>query len=331
MNNSKILCFNWNTDYVPLCEDYLNNKTTDLITKPRGRLSKRTECYNPLFFDEIEKEIIRFTPKVLVFLTEWDLTNGTWFHSDFIPNKLKNLTKRSSSKNYRLLTRDKHSSISHADDVSTVLRMSIYIISDDVSIKTVELNKGFLLNDNTLECESAPDRSITPFYETATILALYIQSPMGKIAFIGVQYLEKTPDQGRLCIKQLEDKFVNNKGINHVFILGDFSNQPGFYNGTSYEYIKIADQFIDEYRQGSRPSGYVDFKEEDKVANNEIDHNPTYINGEIIGYHDRILNKTTTPSTNQIKCIEYKLIKGHPINTTDHFGILGVYEVPNLK
>lgn len=57
-DNKHILCFNWNASQIPLCESYLDNKTENLINKRRGTFTKTTPCYNPIFFDEIEKEII---------------------------------------------------------------------------------------------------------------------------------------------------------------------------------------------------------------------------------------------------------------------------------
>lgn len=333
-NNKKILCFNWNTSQIPLCEKYIDNKTENLITKSRGTFSKTTPCYNPLFFDEIENQIIRFISslQILVFLTEGDLESGTWFHSDFLPDKLENLNIESSpgSQNvlkFRLLSRDKY-----FGKTKIGMRMSIYVLYNDKETKAIELSKGYLFNDNSLNCNSTNKIDVNfQYVENAKILTLYVQSSMGKIAFVGIQYMENTPDQGRVCIKQLENKFINNKGLNHVFILGDFSNNPGIPKDKSYEFIKISDQFVDDYREESRPAGYVDYRDK----NSDIDYLPSYIddNKGTIGYHDRILNKSITGSSNQIKCIEYKLIKGFPINKTipHHFGILGIYEVPIPK
>ena len=337
--NNTILCFNWNTNQIPLCENYLDNKTENLISRSRGTFSKTTPCYNPLFFDEIEKEIIKFSSslQILVFFTEGDLENGTWFHSDFLPNKLANLNIQSppgqnqNTPKFRLLSRDKYFGQSYGK-INSVMRMSIYVPFGNKDTITIELSKGYLFNDNKLHCNFFSDIDDDLEYdEDARILTLYIQSSMGKIAFVGLQYMESTPDQGRVCIKQLDNKFINNKGVNHVFILGDFSNNPGISNGESYEFIKISDQFVDEYREESRPAGYSDFRNE----SSEIDHNPSYVDDDegIIGYHDRIVNKSITLPTNQIKCIVYKLIKGSPINKTvpHHFGVLGVYEIPRLK
>lgn len=212
------------------------------------------------------------------------------------------------------------------------MRMSIYVPFNDKDIKAIELSKGYLFNDNNLNCNSTNKIDVNfQYVENAKILTLYVQSSIGKIAFVGIQYMENTPDQNRVCIKQLENKFIINKGLNHVFILGDFSNNPGIPHDKSYEFIKISDQFVDEYREESRPTGYVDYRDK----NSEIDYLPSYVDETkgTIGYHDRILNKSITLPTNQIKCIEYKLIKGFPINKTipHHFGILGIYDVPTQK
>lgn len=31
--SGNLICFSWNADNIPLCEDYLNNGTTDIIQK----------------------------------------------------------------------------------------------------------------------------------------------------------------------------------------------------------------------------------------------------------------------------------------------------------
>src|SRR5436190_3838928 len=104
------------------------------------------------------------------------------------------------------------------------MRMSIYIALHDNDTKSVELNKGYIFNDNNLDCNINNTYKGQTYVESAKILALYTQSSLGTIAFIGIQYNENTPNEGRICLKKLEEKFINNKNIDHVFIMGDFAN-----------------------------------------------------------------------------------------------------------
>lgn len=374
-----ILCFSWNTDQIPLCEAYLDNKTQNLITKSRGIFSKRSSCYNPLFFDEIEKEITKYSPRIqiLVFLTEGDLESGTWFHSDFLPDKfgvglkfplLPGRTGEQPTLRFSLLARDKFSGQPY-NNLKTVMRMSIYVPLTDKGTKVIELNKGLLFNDNNLNCNinSKIDANLQ-YVENAKILTLYVQSSMGKIAFVGVQYAEKTPDQGRMCIKQLEEKFINNKNLDHVFIMGDFANDykeklistDAFtalennikankniesknvqLNNLRQEYRK-REFHLNEYRKNSLPETYDSANYRRDSSNESLDkqnenlktyYQSTYEkieNGLFeVGYHDRILHKNS--NNNQIVCTDYKVIKGFPIHKDPnnyHFGILGIYKIP---
>jgi hypothetical protein len=66
--------------------------------------------------------------------------------------------------------------------------------------------------------------------------------------------------------------------------LGDFSNDPGYSYGDSYEYIKLSGEFLEDYREESIFSGYSDYR--DKNSSNELDNSPTYEEEELVGYHD---------------------------------------------
>jgi len=357
-----MLCFSWNTEQIPLCEGYLNNKTTDLITKSRGTFSYTTPCYNPLFFDEIENEIIKYLPriKILVFFTEGDLESGTWFHSDFLPNKFaKGLkyplqpgqTGEGPQLRFGLLSRDKFSGQSY-NNKKTVMRMSIYIAFNDNDTKVVELNKGYVFNDNTLDCNI--NYQSQNYVESAKILALYTQSSLGTIAFIGVQYRENTLNEGRMCIKQLEEKFINNKNIDYVFIMGDFANdikaglssfdpatgnpyptminpvtknyyRPFNIEGKITELLKFERDSIPEHYQSGKtnkndvnPNDLQDigftFTQSKRI---ETEEGRSRLNSKAlldikIGYHDRILYRTLNNNKQQIICTEYKIIKNLP-------------------
>jgi len=363
-SNDYILCFSWNTDQIPLCESFLDNKSTNFIGRPRGIFSKNTPCYNPLFFDDIERELLGFAPpiKMVVFFTEGDLESGTWFHSDFLPNKMKDISGRNISGkrrvlqipySYKLLTRDKYSGQT-LNNVSTVMRMSIYVWDQDNSSKAIELTKGLLFNDNKMDCNI--NLTSSNYVEQAKILALYTETNMGRIAFIGLQYAENTPSNGRICIKQLEDKFIKNKNIDYVIIMGDFSNDYGkkltpviplaqakaFSRGqvdievpVSTDKDQLLQEYLNEFRKTSLPDEYREEDRDSNIQNNRInkkyvnenyDFSPTYDNGNNIGYHDRILYKSLTEK--QIIGDVYKVIRGNPIHKYgDHFGILGVYNL----
>lgn len=358
--SNHILCFSWNTDQIPLCEAYLENNTINLITKSRGTFSKTTPCYNALFFDNIQSEIINHSPNIVVFFTENDLESGTWFHSDLLPNKMKNLK-------YKLLSRDKYSSIDKysglQNNKQTDIRMSIFIKDNDNITKNIELSKGMLFNDNKMECSTSNNN----YVENAKIMTLYTQNSIGKIAFVGIQYAENTPSDGRICVKQLEDKFINNKGVDYVFIMGDFSNT---YDKTVDFITKPYDKYLETqkniemlgetYTKGPLFSDLYDFKQEDKInynnlvnfklnsvpenydtgdrEDNLLDYGNrhtlykyTYLSDSMLGYHDRIFYRTFNIYDKHIKCLKYKQLWGEPMQkkslNSKHIGILGVYQI----
>jgi len=246
MNSNTILCFCWNDSQIPLCESYLDNKTQNLITRSRGIFSKTTPCYNPLFFDQIEKEIVDYSVpiEIIVFSTEGELESGTWFHSDFLPSKMNNLSNGSK---YKLLTRDKYAGQPFGN-VNTMMRMSIFVRESDKTTQVVELSKG-----NTLDCKknnkynkihysyNSPDpyEFVESYTDNVKVFALYVKSSMGNIAFITVQYVEDTPSEAKsICFKTLEDKFIVNKNLSCVFIMGDFANN--YSDVTKYEILTKA-------------------------------------------------------------------------------------------
>jgi len=323
--NRLILCFSWNTEQTPLCEAYLNNKTTNLISAARGTFNKTTPCYNPLFFDDIQKTIIDATPDIVVYFTEGDLEDGTWFHSDFLPTAMTNMKDSGIGHiNYKLLIRDKYFG-QPKNNINTVMRMSVFVSDNDDKTLSLELSKGMLFNDNKLTCSNET--------ENVKAMALYLETVVGIIAFIGLQYAEDTSNDNRVCLtQQLEDKFVDGKGLNHVFIMGDFANNVGDTVGKSLQDYK-------NIRKNTLPPQYKECNISSEYRNAEPTYNNrdeivTYLNANNAGFHDRILHKTIGTNTNPIQCHYYEKIKGVPRSrlsptgfTGDHFGILGLYEL----
>lgn len=335
-----IMCFSWNTDSIPLCEGYLNNKTERRIDKARGTFSKTTACYNPLFFDSIEYSIVLDNIDIVIFLTENDLDSGTWFHSDFLPTKMKNIGGRL---NYKLIARDKYTT-------DSTIRMSIFIKSNDKITKVIELNKILLYNDNTLDCKI--NHSLNgniDYVEKTKALALYLQTDVGKIAIVGLQVDEgtKSQDSMRPCIENIERKFFDGKKLDHVFIMGDFVNDiPKNYVYSLPEIETLNKNFTTSTRKLSyvkdplynESDGKPQFPTYSSGYGGLDDNIKNYINkpelllplykDSTMGYHDRIFHRSF--NTPQLLCTTYKPIYGFPILSTkqnNHLGILGIYKI----
>lgn len=236
-----VLCFNWNTDKIPLCEKYFTNEKgqvrTDKINKPWYKLKRGESCYNPLFFNIIKEKIIQHNPKIVVISTEDDLESGTYFHSHFLIQnmhygiKYDKINRNPNPKtnpegniSYRLLIRDKYDG----------LRTSIYVKDTDNTSKVAQLNKGLIFNNNVYDC--AKNNGQTP-----RALALYVSTNFGKFAFINVQVpheydrdsnvddandniITSSTYNRDICLQSLEDEFIKGKNVDYVFLMGDFSN-----------------------------------------------------------------------------------------------------------
>lgn len=354
---NRILCFSLNTDQTPLCETYLNYKTTDKITKSRGYFSKNSACFNPLFFDDIAKQIIKYNPEIAVFFTENDLVSGSWFHSDFLIEQMKQIVDTKGA-GYKLLSRDKYSGpdIYNGTREETAIRMSIFIKESDDTTKNVEMKKTFFSNDdNKMYCNAKHEKQKKSYEENVRALALYTQNKIGKIAFIGIQYNENSVNDNRICLEEIENKFLKDKKVDHVFIMGDYANnyEEEVYNVAyppsndkidekrAMEFL-VSGPNLNDFRKKSIPKNYNNgnYGKKEELPSNSFanyyekhendyrtNYDSTYKKGNLVGYHDRILNKDLG---DKIQCLEYQVIKGFPIHTQPnsyHYGVLGVYQV----
>lgn len=283
---AKILCFCWNTDNIPLCEEYLDGKSEKIVYP--------NKCFNPLFFDAIHIHILKYQPEIIVISTENEPTSGSFFHSTFLRNMMPKL-------GYKLITTDSYES---PEDQSNELSMSIYGLASDNSISAVELNKGFIFNDNKFVCDKV-------YNSQPKALVLYLKTFYGTFAFVAVQMSHNYKQQG-LCIKSLEDKFLLNKNLNYAFLMGDFAND-----------IPIDRSDLDTFRKETSYGN--EGQAGQSLAPN---YSKIYENHTVIGYHDRIYHETLNGYP--IDCLEYLSIIGNSDkNLSYHMGTMGIYNFPS--
>ena len=315
-----ILCFNWNSNKLPLCGAYVFDDNHNPLEK------KSDNCYNPLFFQSIYENILMHDPMICVFVTEGDPENKTYFHSTFLPENMHY---------YKLIANDKFS-----NDEST-LRMSIYIKYDDTITKVIELNDGWLFSDNHYQCELKYDPRSTK------ALALYLDTIYGIFAFVGIQVPDKSSN-GEVCVEMADRKFVRNKDVDYVFLMGDFSND---YLLSQKEYNNFA--LVDKIHTDSIPPTYCEGSISPQLYPNynirrpELDRMSPQLYPKVTGsykeandgrynisWHDRIFYKTINKDNdNIISCISYQTVNNYPMLSSpqsQHMGILGVFEmIPN--
>ena len=325
-----ILCFSWNTDGVSLCDRYyLNDDATRIegLVSRRERFKKNINCYNPLFFDTVGETIINATANIVVFSSEGDLASGTYFHSDFLPLAMKNLPRP-----FKLLTRDKYSA------ERGTIRLSIYVLANDQQTKVIELNKGFIFNDNTFKCLGPRERL------EGIALALYIETYFGTFSFITVQ-LPDNINANVNCFEAIETKFVRGKNTDYVFLLGDFAETYS----NDFQTIKtkrntspLVNLFntlgYTESNHINEPN-YVTARKPltNKFLDNESNliynsrSNPDQVTS--LGYHNRIFFKKVNPLDRHyeaLSAVVYTTVYSPPMLKdlySKHLGIMGVYEL----
>ena len=312
---SKILCFCWNADQQTLCEKYYE-KDLSKVEKSFFRFTKRQDCYNPFFFEHIKSEIVEQNPNIVTIVTEEEPDEETYFHSDFLPEEMGKLQ-------YKLLIRDKTLTYYNA------LRISIYIKTNENNIRNIDLlpESTSGRNKNVFRC--------IPNEPSPEALCLYVEANSKKIAFIAITILpdyygwhNDTP----ICFDKIEEKFIENKGLNYAFMLGDFSE-------TSASDHEVKDTIPKNYKQcdiKSRPNfGYTKpIKSDSNVWTSVLDDNNkfnTYYNQQDVSklrYHDRIFHRVINGE--ELGCINYETIYGPPmLKDYTHLGALGVYIIPS--
>jgi hypothetical protein len=339
--NKKILCFTWNTDKTPLCnEDYLG----PMDEHERKKFLSTDKCFNPLFFRNIEEQIISHNPFIVAISCEGDLEKGTFFHYEFLPKKMKNL-------NYFLLENDKVNNIGDAGQNES-MRLSIYLRNDIMDVGLVHINKSLLSYNETAECNKSHflrhDKKQKSMISKTKAIAKYVMTNAGVIAFTSIQIPDGTsPENANTCIKKIKNDLLKSGKISYVFLMGDFS-YPNTYDDNN-EFIYDADfnedplavkynfkyNSLSYYEEGSYIIPNYKLKSigisqrqnyninEDKYEN-DINGN----NGKIT-WHDRIYYKTNDLTSYTIKCNDYLTVMGFPMlhGNSHHLGVLGVYEL----
>lgn len=209
----KILCFAWNTDRIPLCDQYYGKTKTELLNKHRrGRWWASNECYNPLFFEDIKNKILEELPNMVVISTQGDLEKGTFFHHEFLPSEMSNL-------GYELLTKDKVPN----------MRLSIYI---NVHYNLLDLRDNFTCYKKG---------------EDAKTIVKYVETDVGVVGLISVEipHTYNIVDQGT-CMKAIVSQLVTPE-CSYVIVMGDFSiHEPPAFNAEALKRYYPESRIIDK-------------------------------------------------------------------------------------
>jgi len=339
--SKKILCFTWNTDKIPLCD----NLYKDMNEHERNRFFSSDKCYSPLFFESIKDEIIKNNPFIIAITNEGDLEKGTFFHYEFLPKEMNKL-------NYVLLENDKVNNIDKNDS----MRLSIYLRNDIDNVDLTHINKSLFGYNETTKCSKTK------------AIAKYVQTPSGIIAFTSIQIPhDMLPNNVNSCLAKIKKDLLKSGKISYVFLMGDFAynakidknqyinekNQTIDYRNYN-EYIQIPNKYykeyiydvldynikyknLEEYNEGVLNKTLLPNYKFESIQNNENYKNYNVIdnirnNDENMTWHNRIYFKTNHLTTYDINCLTYKIIMGFPMlyKKGHHLGTLGVYELEKI-
>lgn len=327
----KILCFSWNTDKTPLCDEYHG-----MNKGKRTRFFQDTSCYSPEFFKQIydtkniNSKVQEEQPEIVVINTEGDVENGTFFHYEFLKTHMHK---------YTLLDNEKITGIGDKE----ALRMSIYVRNDVAEqMNIINLNKGLFRNNNVSSCSAKINKQVgnkAPFVfeNKSKALVKFVETKYGIIAFMGLQFPHDFDSERKNeCLSKFTDDLLNNKQISYIFIMGDFAtNSPdNDINDTTLTIPKILSNYKEGMINTLRPNYKLAKIGVSQRQNYIIDDAENY--QDVIGWHDRIFHKTVGDMiTNELKCIYYDNVFGYPMlddsTNSQHLGIMGVYELKQIQ
>ena len=298
IKNPKVLCFSWNTDRIPLCDQPYD----DMDIHERRKWFSTKTCYNPTFFNQIRDEIVKHDPDIVTIVNEGDLPEGTFFHYQFL---------RSQMPNYYLLDNSKASNIGQNLDS---MRMSIYV-RKDLDLSLVHLNRGYFSSQEEFSCKN---RSV------AKAMVKYVETGIGVMAFTAIQMPhEYNKVEVNQCLANIQQKLLSSKKISYIFLLGDFNLQ----NMPNYQDWKLKLPSLADYQNGK----YIHPNYQLKPISNK-DRGYFRMNSALYKnyktWHDNIYYKTQDMAMRDIHCVDYKTIMGFPMlqDPSEHLGVIGIYE-----
>lgn len=325
----KILCFSWNTDKTPLCDQYHARPLRQSFI-PRDPRNVRkgffqdTLCYSPTFFTQVYDKIKEESPDIVVIHTEGDLEKGTFFHHQFLKDHMKH---------YYLLDNDKVTGIGTINDPEA-LRMSIYV-RNDTNVTLDNINATLFYKNNKTNCSF----TINGTKVTSKAIVKFVSTPYGVIAFMGLQFPhEYTEKERNECFNIMTNKLLASNKISYIFIMGDFSSKEAF--------IKVNGEIIN---QDVKQFGYNELEllpnyklkpimesQRNNTYFNKNKYNPKFIqdNYSEVEWHDRIFYNTRGPTTYEIKCTYYDNVFGFPMlnsyKNSHHLGVMGVFKLDKV-
>jgi hypothetical protein len=100
----KVLCFVWNAAGLRICETettHIQKKARDknffsLLLEGKSISEEGNSCVEPQFFDAIEQAIYIKKPDIVVFVTEDEALDQTYFHERFLPENMDKLRSEES-------------------------------------------------------------------------------------------------------------------------------------------------------------------------------------------------------------------------------------------
>lgn len=340
----RLLAFTWNANRLSICEtDYedVRKRNREKFFNVRGK----KPCFPPVFFETVESKIKNRRdkrPEIVAFSTQDEAESQTYFHSEFLPKKMKNL-------GYEQYYRKKLENVGHYNfeqdeklRTKTSLRLSVYIVNN--RYREVKSNKNEV--QRNFRNESLYDRK---YFSGA--LGCYVKIDDKIICICGGHYPTEYIKEGRRNPNNLEQKddydidktrsafflfdilvnfYLNkirgvfsDKKCDNIFILGDF----GFDSETSYTggnvnvtNLRDNDSFNEvkndfDLKEGKNNRGVTSIPTWPRNKENKLQ------NGSV-GWRDRIVYKG-----DPIDCEEYTSIENESEVQPVHSPVYGIFKI----
>jgi hypothetical protein len=223
-----ILCVTLDVDGIRLCET-LSRVAAD---KRRKGLFGRKSCYNPKFFKAIETLIYQELPDVFAITTQDEDANGTYFHAEYLPMRMKELSYTA----YRRLKIENVGQLKYDDltkqPSSSALRLSIYVKEDELdnwnkhraSVENMYINSLPVLKEE-FHGGALSIRMFHEYFGRIQVIAANLPNSIEAAKITNDQQYLEYREYANIVTEQGIQNIVTKlaKDYEHLVMLGDFN------------------------------------------------------------------------------------------------------------
>lgn len=357
----KILTFSWNADGLRICETtdqtHANKEREGFLAK----LFNKSTCLAPDFFADIGSRIEENQPMIVVFTTQEEAENETYFHADFLPAKMRELQytqyyrEKLKKVGTHVLLKKTSQAYPTGKPGKTALRMSIYVrddLFDQFERKRSRISRVFPMENLYDEDARAGALACTLWHEdVGTIAIVAAQYPEPHLS-VSLEEKEKY-EKSRVSAVKRRDHFVGRILENfygtysreretipdYFFLLGDLGYNINSKGRTSHllgnmNEMKLKDElkrdeFYPPLFEGKNNEGPSFAPTWALKTNRKVDcgSDPKCYTGIVVGWRDRVLYRSELTSDYDLVCKHYEKLTSATISRSRHNAVMAIYEL----